>query len=66
MIGIAFLLGIFIGMEIGKVVHRRDECKRKQAELDQRMEDYCDLNNGDQSSAAADIAAYADAKRWIR
>ena len=41
MIGIAFLLGIFIGMEIGRLIHQRDECKRVKAELDQRMRDYC-------------------------
>ena len=66
MIGIAFLLGIFIGMEIGRLIHRRDELKRKQGELDQRMSDYCDLNNGDRLSTADVIAANADAKRWIR
>jgi hypothetical protein len=45
MIGIAFLLGIFIGMEIGRAKHWLDECKRKQAELDQRMKNYCDQSN---------------------
>ena len=44
MIGIAFLLGIFVGMEIGRVIHWRDEYKRERAELDRRIRDYCKWN----------------------
>jgi hypothetical protein len=44
MIGIAFLLGIFIGMEIGRARRWMEQCKLEKAELDKRIKDYCNLN----------------------